>query len=102
MNVRVARYAGKPIFGMHAVGKLLGFVTVAAGTIDLFKLGVASHVLLQISTLQMATGAAVFAMGGAGKTFQRDLVAVATKTVLRIVGHFVHDCMGHARQHEQH
>lgn len=102
VNVRVAGSAGQTFLGMDALGKLFGFIPVTTGTVDLFQLGVAGHVLLQVGTLQVAAGAAVFAMGGCGKTVETDLSAVATQTVLRVIGHFVHSSVEHAWQHEQH
>jgi hypothetical protein len=50
----------------------------------------------QIGTLQVTTGAAVFAVGGGGKTFQVYFVTMTSQTILRVVGHFVHSGMEYA------
>lgn len=102
MDVRVTGYAGQSALGMNALFKLLGLIAMATGTVDLVQFGIAGHVLLQVGTLEVATGTAVFAMGGGGKVVKADFAAVATKAVFRVVGHFVHCSVEYAWQHEQH
>lgn len=101
MDICMAVGAHDPLVDMNAGEMFSGLPFMAQLTLDLAGLEFVAHVTGKIGDINVATGASVLAVHGAGKGLDGDLVAVATEAIDRVNGHALLGKSGQSPHHHQ-